>query len=96
MAKKVNQTLKAHLNKNVLVEKGGAWMLRVTIQNEGSETFLLDSCTAWSNPSAAKRYLKQVVLDNTPRKSIKMEVTAGDVNEKPISIEGMLAYKVDA
>ena len=94
MAKKVNQTLTAHLNKNMLVERGGAWLLNITIQTEGESTFELNTWTAWANSSAAKRYLKQVVLDNTPRKSIKMEVTAG--SEKPISIQGKLTYKVEA
>lgn len=95
MAKKVNQTFQAVLYKNILVEKGGAWMLRITVQDEGSDTFKLDYSTAWANPSAAKRYLKQVVLENTPRKSIKMVTTAGDVNDKPISMDGSLTYKVE-
>ena len=52
--------------------------------------------SAWSNPSAAKRYLKKYVLDNTTRKSIKMEVKATDMNDKPTHIAGELSYKVDA
>jgi len=96
MAKKVNQTLNAKLTKNTSVERGGAWLLSVTIQNEGEQTFIMDTHSAWSNPSAAKRYLKQVVLDNTPRKSIKMEVKAMNEAGKPTHIAGELTYKVDA
>lgn len=97
MAKKVNQTLKAHLAKNILVEKGGAWLLTITIHNDGDNDFILNTSTAWSNPSAAKRYLKEVVLANTPRKSIKMAVTVTDIpTDKPLKIDGELSYKVDA
>ena len=96
MAKKLNQTLNAKLTKNTAVEKGGAWLLSITIQNEGEQTFIMDTHSAWSNPSAAKRYLKQVVLDNTPRKSIKMEVKTMHGSGKPTHIAGSLTYKVDA
>ena len=97
MVKKVNHTLKAHLSKNTLVERGGAWLLNIRMVEEGADHILLDSYTAWSNPSAAKRYLKQVVLDNTPRKSIKMTITVKDVNtDKPLVLDGELTYKVDA
>jgi hypothetical protein len=97
MAKKVNQTLKANLAKNTLVEKGGAWLLTITIKTDGAEDYILDHCSAWSNPSAAKRYLKEVVLANTPRKSVKMAVTVKDVTtDKPLKIDGELSYKVDA
>jgi hypothetical protein len=94
MAKKVNQTLKAELRKNTIVEKGGAWLLRVTMMEEG--TLITDGFTAWANPSAAKRYLKQFVLDNTPRKSIKMTVSMSDLNtNKPLVLIGELTYKVE-
>jgi len=96
MAKKVTQTLKANLTKNTAVEKGGAWLLYLSIQNEGESSFVMDTHSAWSNPSAAKRFLKQVVLDNTPRKSIKMEIRATDTNNKPTHIVGELTYKVNA
>ena len=97
MAKKVTQTLKAHLAKNTIFDKGGAWLLEIYIQTEGHNVYDLNTCTAWSNPSAAKRYLKSVVLDNTPRKSIKMVVTSGNLETgKPLTIDGELTYKVDA
>jgi hypothetical protein len=97
MAKKVTQTLKAHLSKNTIFDKGGAWLLEISIQTEGHNVYDLNTCTAWSNPSAAKRYLKSVVLDNTPRKSIKMVVTSGNLETgKPLTIDGELTYKIDA
>jgi hypothetical protein len=97
MAKKVNQTFRAHLTKNTLVDKGGAWLLNICIQNEGDDKYLLDTYTAWSNPSAAKRYVKQVVLDNTPRKSVKMTIMVSDKDtNKPLVIDGTLTYKVEA
>lgn len=89
MAKKITKTLKATLTKNTSVEKGGAWLL--IIEDEMGTMH-----SAWSNPSAAKRYLKKYVLDNTTRKSIKMEVKATDMNDKPTHIAGELSYKVDA
>jgi hypothetical protein len=96
MAKKVTQTLKAHLAKNTIFDKGGAWLLEISIQTEGHEIYDLNTHTAWANPSAAKRYLKSVVLDNTPRKSIKMAVTSGHIDTgKPLSFDGELVYKID-
>lgn len=83
---KITKTLKATLTKNTSVEKGGAWML---IIDDGNG--LMHS--AWANPSAAKRYLKDYVQKNTPRKSIKMEVKAMDMNDKPTHIAGDLSWK---
>ena len=89
MVKKIEKSLRAHLSKNVKVERGGAWLL-ITENEYGS------SYSAWSNPSAAKRYLKQYVLENTARKSIKMDIKAKDDNGKAIDFFGYIAWKVDA
>ena len=89
MAKKIEKVLKVSLTKNTSVEKGGAWLL--IIEDDNGLTH-----SAWSNPSAAKRYLKKYVLENTPRKSIKMEIRVKDMNDKPTHIVGELAYKVAA
>ncbi|CAB4121940.1 hypothetical protein UFOVP27_26 [uncultured Caudovirales phage] len=86
---KVTKTLNATLTKNTAVEKGGAWLL--TIDCCGDTTH-----SAWANPSAAKRYLKQYVLDNTPRKSIKMVVQASNDAGKPTHLSGELTWKADA
>lgn len=86
---KVTRTLSATLTKNTSVEKGGAWLLVV-------EDGLGVMHSAWSNPSAAKRYLKAYVQQSTPRKSIKMEVKVKDLNDKPINLAGELTWKEDA
>jgi hypothetical protein len=86
---KVTKTLTATLTKNTTVEKGGAWLLTVT---DGMGTMH----SAWSNPSAAKRYLKAYVLENTPRKSIKMVVQATNDLDKPTHLSGEISWKADA
>ena len=86
---KVTKTLSATLTKNTSVEKGGAWLLVV---EDGMGTMH----SAWSNPSAAKRYLKAYVQQSTPRKSIKMEIKVKDLNDKPINLTGELTWKEDA
>lgn len=83
---KVTKTLKANLTKNTTVEKGGAWLLTV-------EDSMGTMHSAWSNPSAAKRYLKSYVLENTPRKSIKMVVQATNDADKPTHLSGELSWK---
>jgi hypothetical protein len=90
MAKKIEKSVKATLTKNTSVERGGAWLLTITDSSN------LATHSAWSNPSAGKRYLKSFVVENTPRKSIKMEIKATDTNGKPTHIAGELTYKVDA
>lgn len=87
--KKEERTLSASLTKNTSVEKGGAWLLLI-------EDSLGRTYSAWSNPSAAKRYLKAYVLENTQRKSIKMEVKATDSKEKPTHLTGSIVWKIDA
>jgi hypothetical protein len=89
---KVTKTLKATLTKNLAVEKGGAWLLTIT------EDHLSDRPThsAWANPSAAKRFLKQWVIENTPRKSIKMVIGATNDAGKPTHLSGELSWKADA
>lgn len=89
MAKKITKTLEANLTKNTSVEKGGAWLLVVEDENGVNHS-------AWSNPSAAKRWLKAYVLENTTKKSIKMVIKATDANDKPTHLSGELTYKVDA
>ena len=86
---KVTKTLNATLTKNTTVEKGGAWLLVV-------EDSMGTMHSAWANPSAAKRYLKAYVLENTPRKSIKMVVQATTPLGKPSHLTGELSWKADA
>jgi len=96
MAKKVNETVKVTLSKNTLMEKGGAWLLEVSIATEGNSYAKLVSTTAWTNPSAAKRYLKVLVMENTPRKNIKLVQTKTNDAGKPYEFVGELSYKVEA
>jgi hypothetical protein len=96
MAKKVNEKVTVTLTKNTLVEKGGAWLLDVGITTEGNTYAKLVSVTAWTNPSAAKRYLKTLILGNTPRKNIKLTVSKETPEGKPFELVGELQYKVDA
>jgi len=93
---KITKTLNATLTKNTSVEKGGAWLLTI---NEGVSGAISDGPgihSAWANPSAAKRYLKSYVLDNTPRKSIKMIIGATNDAGKPTHLSGELTWKEDA
>ena len=93
---KVTKTLNATLTKNTAVEKGGAWLLTITEGFVGSVSAGEGTHSAWSNPSAAKRYLKAYVQEHTPRKSIKMVVQATTPLGKPSHLAGELSWKVDA
>lgn len=93
MAKKVDCTLVSSLDKNT--EKGGAWLAKVTIQEDNEVMY--SSQKAWSNASAAKRWVKAIVLSETPKKSIKW--VAGetlDEKGKPTQFNGVLKFKKDA
>lgn len=94
MAKKIEKSVKATLTKNTSVERGGAWLLTICQCEPNNEDVVTHS--AWSNPSAGKRYLKSFVVENTPRKSIKLEIKATDANGKPTHIAGELIYRVEA
>jgi hypothetical protein len=92
MAKKVNAVFDATLKKNP--EKGGAWLARVTTYDEGLEDGNVIVSTAWSNASAGKRWIKEMVAKMTPRKSVKMVAGADlDVKGKPMSFVGQVAFK---
>ena len=95
MAKKISQTMKVTLEKNTTVERGGAWLLGIAIHEEGASFTAYHEMSAWANPSAAKRHIKEIVQHYTPRKSIKLNVDKLDTNDKPVSISGELAYKVE-
>lgn len=92
---KVTKTLNATLTKNTAVEKGGAWLLTITEGYPGSILSERGTHSAWSNPSAAKRFLKAYVIESTPRKSIKMEIKAKNDLDKPTHFEGEISWKAD-
>jgi hypothetical protein len=98
MARKTERTFKATLMRNTM--KGGAWKVTYTITETrsnglgGYDEIEIDNITtAWSNASAGKRWIKERVQQLTPRKSIKLEITSIDENEKPVKIQGTLIYK---
>ena len=93
MAKKVNAMFEAELIKNQ--EKGGAWLCEFSIVRDDQEPPSASGRQAFSNASAGKRWLKAMVLANTPKKSIKMVATdEKDVKEKPVHFNGAVAFKI--
>lgn len=93
---KITRTLTATLTKNTTVDKGGAWLLTITESYSGALSDGPSTHSAWANPSAAKRYLKAYVQENTPRKSIKMVVGATNDAGKPTHLAGELTWKDNA
>lgn len=92
MAKKVTYKFSANLNINP--EQGGAWLAIVTVTDENDVTHAFFT-SAWKNASAAKRYVKAMVQELTPRKSVKLLAGESlDVKGKPVSFAGELTYKV--
>jgi hypothetical protein len=102
MAKKVAAKFVATIELNP--EKAGGWLAIVSVQKEASGGINsmqpaegLSEYAAWKNASAAKRWVKSMVLKHTPRKSVKMVVTKEDkTTGKPTLLSGVLEYKVDA
>jgi hypothetical protein len=96
MSKKVNVTFYAETIKNQA--KGGAWLTTIRITDEGVDTPHEVITSAWSNASAAKRFIKEKVQELTPRKSVKMIATTQnlDAKGKPLAFVGQIGYKRDA
>ena len=95
MAKKVEAQFVATIVKNT--EKGGAWLAEVSIQHVGVDTPVFNNYAAWSNAGGAKRWVKAMLQNNTPRKAVKfVEGEAKDEKGKPVLLTGTLAYKADA
>jgi hypothetical protein len=96
MSKKVNVTFYAETIKNQA--KGGAWLTTIRITDEGMDTPHEVITSAWSNASAAKRFIKEKVQELTPRKSVKMIATTQnlDAKGKPLAFVGQIGYKRDA
>jgi hypothetical protein len=95
MVKKVTSTFTASIVKNQT--KGGAWLTTIQLTDEGIDTPYDSYQAAWANASAAKRWIKEVLLVTTTRKSVKM--VAGDlldVKEKPIRFDGTITFKREA
>ena len=95
MSKKVNVTFYAETIKNQA--KGGAWLTTIRITDEGMDTPHEVITAAWSNASAAKRWIKEKVQELTPRKSVKMIASTNlDAKGKPVAFVGQIGYKRDA
>jgi hypothetical protein len=95
MAKKINAFFEAELLKNQ--EKGGAWLAEFSVSRDDQEKPVASGRNAFSNPSAGKRWLKEQVLANTNKKSIKMLPSDDrDAKDKPVFFTGTVAFKVDA
>ena len=95
MSKKVNVTFYAQTIKNQA--KGGAWLTTIRITDEGMDTPHEIITAAWSNASAAKRFIKEKVQELTPRKSVKMIASTNlDAKGKPVAFVGQIGYKRDA
>jgi len=94
MPRKVSATFNATLVKNT--DKGGAWLAQWTITHEGLDNPIKMEFEAFSNASAGKRWFKEKVAANTPRKSVKMIATdAKDVKGKPVKFIGSLGFKAE-
>jgi hypothetical protein len=94
MTKKVNVTFYAETIKNQ--SKGGAWLTTIRITDEGMDIPNQVITAAWSNASAAKRFIKEKVQELTPRKSVKMIASTNvDAKGKPVAFVGQIGYKRD-
>jgi hypothetical protein len=93
MAKKVTHTFKADIVFNNM--PGGAWhSIFGVIDEEGVERVAYTQ--AWRTATAAKRYMKLMAQEFTPRKTIKMIPTGLlDAKGRPAAFEGKIEFKVD-
>lgn len=87
-------TLDAKLTLNP--EKAGGWLVDMELANVTADVGIWGDVSAWKNASAAKRWIKAKVVENTPRKSVKLNVTATDENGKPTAFAGSLSFKEPA
>ena len=75
--------------------KGAAWLCSITIYDEDG---VQEDCiiSAWSNASAAKRHIKEIIREKTSRKSIKLLPGNFDEKEKPTKFIGDMTYAIAA
>ena len=94
MAKKVNVVFSADMTKNL--DRGGAWLAEFDVVYDYEGKPRVSGRNAFSNPSAAKRWLKEMVLEHTNKKSIKMVAGSDkDAKDKPINFSGTVVFKVE-
>lgn len=99
MAKKVTKNFRSEIHKNL--SKGGGWLSQLQAWQidpaSGREVILFSATTAWTNLSAAKRWVQYYVKTQTTRKSVRF-ITTEDVDEKgkPISYIGNFTYRQES
>lgn len=94
MAKKVNAHFNGELRKNNV--KGGAWVAEFSITRSDFDKPVTAEYTSWANPSAGKKWLKEMVQTHTPKKTIKMVAgTDKDAKDKPIYFNGDVLFKIE-
>jgi len=92
MAKKVSSIFSASIVKNQT--KGGAWLATIVLTDEGIDMPYDSYQAAWANASAAKRWVKEVLLATTTRKSVKMLPGSElDAKQKPVVFAGAVTFK---
>jgi hypothetical protein len=92
MAKKVSSLFSASIVKNQT--KGGAWLATIVLTDEGIDVPYDSYQAAWANASAAKRWVKEVLLATTTRKSVKMLPGSElDAKQKPVVFAGAVTFK---
>jgi hypothetical protein len=96
MSKKVSSVFSASIVKNQA--KGGAWLASISLFDEGVDNMPYGLYqAAWANASAAKRWVKEILVENTPRKSVKMVASdLLDAKNKPTRFDGAISFKRDA
>jgi hypothetical protein len=94
MAKRVTANFNGELRKNNV--RGGGWIAEYSVTRADLDKPVAANYSAWANPSAGKKWLKEMVLAHTPKKSIKMVAgTDKDDKGKPIYFNGDVPFKVD-
>ena len=88
---KETRTFAVSLRKNK--EQGGAWLLTLQIRNASGVLENYES--AWSNPSAGKRWAKKYLTEITGRKTIKLGAIEETPEGKPTLIMGSIDYKLE-
>ena len=83
--RKVNANFMAKIVKNP--EKGGAWLAHWALDIEGD--IINFRTSAWASAGSAKRWVKEQLQLNTPRKNIKWE----DLNKDGQFLIGTVEFK---
>jgi hypothetical protein len=77
-------------------DKGRAGLAEYKLIDESDGSILIHEFSAWTNPSAAKRWVKQVLSATTPRKSMSFLGSNFNEKQKPMYFYGSVRFKVDA